>query len=314
VSGTSRAPIIHDGAITVTVTTELDRLFEARLPRVVYMHPDKMLPGTLYHYTNAAGLRGILMDRAMWATNFSFLNDPSEMRYGQELVVRMLRESQNHIEAGGTVSGVLQAISASFRKLPISEVYVCCFTKRRDDLNQWRAYGTATEARYCIGFDFEALDKIAAATLDATLSKIHYAEPKQHKRIKDVIKVTLDFVEAVKHLSQRDSRAVAEWAARRLADLLPRLKSPAYAAEEEWRVIRLIPPKDVSELCFDTRRGFVRPYVMFPLADGKYSPVRELLVLAPGREKSSVKAAAMLLGKAAIKNVRPEPSLVPFAE
>lgn len=297
----------------MTITAELDRLFQARLPRVASMLPDDMLPGTVYHYTNAAGLKGILTDCALWATNFSFLNDPSEIHYGRELVIRILCTMQERIGSAES-SGLLQAINERFRELAVSEVYVCSFTTCHDDLNQWRAYGTATEARYCIGFDYEAIEERAAATPNATFSKISYTERKQQKLIQDRVNVSLDFVRAGKALSQRDVREVAKWTARGLADLLPELKSPAYAAEKEWRVIRPIPLMDLSELCFDTRRGVVRPYIAFPLTDSKHLPIVELLVLAPGREDSSVKAAELLPRKAEIKAVRPERSQVPFAD
>src|SRR5579864_2371060 len=117
----------------MTISHELDALFEASLPKVASMKPHKMLPGTVYHYTAAAGLRGILMGRVMWATNFSFLNDPSELSYGQDLVLRVLRAKQDG--ADKVTLDLWQGIAETLRTLPISEVYVCCFTACRDDLN-----------------------------------------------------------------------------------------------------------------------------------------------------------------------------------
>jgi hypothetical protein len=38
-------------------------------------------PATLYHYTNAAGLLGIVEKRALWATDVQFLNDGEELIY-----------------------------------------------------------------------------------------------------------------------------------------------------------------------------------------------------------------------------------------
>ena len=47
--------------------------------------PDDAVPD-LFHYTNSAGLPGILRSRSLWATHFQSLNDPTEMRYGIDQV------------------------------------------------------------------------------------------------------------------------------------------------------------------------------------------------------------------------------------
>src|ERR1035441_5092669 len=40
----------------------------------------------VYHYTAAEGLKGIIENRCIWATNVNFLNDFSEYQYGVEVV------------------------------------------------------------------------------------------------------------------------------------------------------------------------------------------------------------------------------------
>src|SRR5436305_1025961 len=47
-------------------------------------------PNTVYHYTTADGFVGIIREMTLRATNFSFLNDPSEVQYGKELAVQYL--------------------------------------------------------------------------------------------------------------------------------------------------------------------------------------------------------------------------------
>jgi len=39
------------------------------------------VPELLFHYTTAAGMRGILDSSRLWATNYRFLNDTSEVAY-----------------------------------------------------------------------------------------------------------------------------------------------------------------------------------------------------------------------------------------
>jgi hypothetical protein len=45
------------------------------------------LPQILYHYTSAESLKKILETKRLLATHFEFTNDPTELRYGQGLVV-----------------------------------------------------------------------------------------------------------------------------------------------------------------------------------------------------------------------------------
>jgi hypothetical protein len=46
--------------------------------------------GTLYHYTDAYGLQGILRSKQVWATEFRHMNDRNELREGEEIAVRLL--------------------------------------------------------------------------------------------------------------------------------------------------------------------------------------------------------------------------------
>ena len=47
----------------------------------------------LYHYTNAIGFLGIVQNNMVWATDYTFMNDPSEHIYGHELVEEVLKET-----------------------------------------------------------------------------------------------------------------------------------------------------------------------------------------------------------------------------
>ena len=46
------------------------------------------LPAAVYHYTDAAGLQGILDSGVLWATDYRYLNDSSELRYIFDLAVQ----------------------------------------------------------------------------------------------------------------------------------------------------------------------------------------------------------------------------------
>jgi hypothetical protein len=97
---------------------------------------------TLYHYTNVAGLKGIIESESIWFTDFRHLNDPSEIEHGIELcrdVIRLRRPGQD-----GRV-GLFLDVLADFTRLDnfsrSLEYFIGSFSQASDDLGQWRAYG-----------------------------------------------------------------------------------------------------------------------------------------------------------------------------
>jgi hypothetical protein len=50
------------------------------------------IPELLFHYTTASGMRGILDSARLWATNYRFLNDASEVAHGANLFESLIQE------------------------------------------------------------------------------------------------------------------------------------------------------------------------------------------------------------------------------
>ena len=46
----------------------------------------------LYHYTDAAGLEGIVKNQQVWFTSYTHLNDPTEIKYGMSIASELLSE------------------------------------------------------------------------------------------------------------------------------------------------------------------------------------------------------------------------------
>jgi hypothetical protein len=46
----------------------------------------------LYHYTDAAGLEGIVKNHQVWFTSYTHLNDPTEIEYGMSIASELLNE------------------------------------------------------------------------------------------------------------------------------------------------------------------------------------------------------------------------------
>ena len=136
---------------------------------VRHSHAEKL---RLYHYTDLAGLRGILRDRSLWCTQIYSLNDPSEIEYGLAVVKRVI---DNIISTGSTETAFLEKLKRfiSMSYGPLLDPYTISFSENDDLLSQWRAY--ANEGRgYSIGFEFSDLTQICAqpATTPADPSQL----------------------------------------------------------------------------------------------------------------------------------------------
>jgi hypothetical protein len=46
----------------------------------------------LYHYTDAAGLEGIIKSQEIWFSSHAHLNDPGEITYGMKIASKILKE------------------------------------------------------------------------------------------------------------------------------------------------------------------------------------------------------------------------------
>lgn len=143
---------------------------------------------TLYHYTDAPGLLGILKpeEPVLWFSRFDCLNDKSE---GQDILEHFQNACELLKNSGEFDTKLLNVIMKCIpdenitiiydqqdeifkinphatyedfsNKLPIgriknsqSEVFMCCFSQKNDLLPMWNYYSnSSTYQGYCIGFN-----------------------------------------------------------------------------------------------------------------------------------------------------------------
>lgn len=106
--------------------------------------------GLRYHYTDAAGLLGMVKTNRIWATDVSFLNDPSEGKLFPKAIIRQMEEKPgglNELEAR-----IVQSIKANDTRRDGVLPYSVSFCAEGDLLSQWRGYGSFGSG-YAIGFE-----------------------------------------------------------------------------------------------------------------------------------------------------------------
>jgi hypothetical protein len=170
-------------------------------PEVHVEHPE------IVHYTDWAGLQGIVSQRVIWATRYDHLNDSSEIvhlesRLSRAIEPHVARRLKDHMrksfraqrairEAGGLsaaakndaraiVEGAYKAhFSGSLTASAFSIPFIASFCSHTADetylkenglLSQWRAYGGAGKERYAIVFDTLGLKML----LDKEFARYRY--------------------------------------------------------------------------------------------------------------------------------------------
>lgn len=104
--------------------------------------------GIIYHYTSAEGLRGIVESNEIWLTNTEFVNDTTECRALQE-------ETSLFVDDDFSNEYVIDQWRYFIRRPDMdNNTYIASFSRGKESLEQWRAYGN-----FRIGFEAEKLVK-----------------------------------------------------------------------------------------------------------------------------------------------------------
>jgi len=96
----------------------------------------------LYHYTNAAGIRGIIESQKLWFTSYQHLNDPSELIHGMDVAHKLLEEIGER-SGDGVVQMFCRLVDDIFQHRNFTDTfgfYMASLSRADNDLGQWRAY------------------------------------------------------------------------------------------------------------------------------------------------------------------------------
>ena len=234
---------------------------------------------TLFHYTTAAGLLGILRSSTLWATDLRFLNDAQEAIYAQELVADAVRGMKNPVldpahfayEMGeGAVETFARYQGYVLDALNSAEfgVYVACFCQSGDLLSQWRGYGT--DHGYAIELKTDALTTALGgfSTYPPAkgLAQVRYGSD----AAADVVSLA---VEAVEDFNLNHPGVKAEYKALHLAALLATIKNPGFHEEKEWRLFAAFEPGQQGPMVDPASHGATR-FRSTPMAIVPYMEVQ----------------------------------------
>ena len=108
-----------------------------------------------WHYTDAAGLMGIVTSQKLFASATEVVNDSSEVTYGIELVRRVWKEvSEQSNFPPANVAYIAEALSDDWPNYIADSIFIVSASEEPDLLGQWRGY--AGGDGFAIGFDLES--------------------------------------------------------------------------------------------------------------------------------------------------------------
>jgi len=122
---------VIDGATAAHIAAQFTRRAMAQMNGAWSAADD----GFMYHFTDAAGIRGILESGELWLTDYRDLPDESEIRDGQHVAKATFDSlrSDFHTETNKLLDSMVNA--------PLPEgVYVSCFSMARESAYHWSEF------------------------------------------------------------------------------------------------------------------------------------------------------------------------------
>jgi len=249
----------------------------------------------LYHYTSGDGFMSIVDTNSLRFSDCLFLNDGSEVHYANQL----LRAAVERFNVGKPTkvqefSRIVQdrIIQTAVKGRPV----IFCLSSKPDLLNQWRDYG-----RDVVPYWYE-LDAVELVQNDwsfrVDLIEMIYDEGVQNKILDDLL---VD-LHAILRPLVRDLTDVEiyDWLVTQVISqvwgVLVQFKNPAYAAEQEWRLISYAPLLDGQLVEFRTNTLGIVPFFTRRPRVGTRLPIRHVWVGPSPWGDVSLSALSIFLG------------------
>jgi Protein of unknown function (DUF2971) len=249
-------------------------------------------PSCLYHYTNTAGLMGIIRSRSLWATDVWYMNDTGEATYAIEMTKRFLDACSPESKEMKSFCFYVKAILNKGWDDNAFSNYIACLSENGDQLSQWRSYGYGRG--FSIGFDSVALQELFPPDVSggALIRKVIYDASLQQRMLSDI------YHAAENKLSQQTDVVVGAASGFLIESemLASSFKHPAFVEEAEVRISVIRLPHDgkpAPDVNFRESALGITPYVEVPPngpGEGLISAIREVRI-GPQPHKLEVQRA-----------------------
>ena len=207
--------------------------------------PFTNLYGPLYHFTNEAGLHGILRSRSLWASLAMALTDQGELRYALTRATQLIKSARFLGDAAFLLDVVPHLDTNASRTVEILglKTYVTSFRTNTDARDHWNTYGMKGTG-FALAFNPKSL--VIPGTL---LLPVLYEPDEQDKLLREFIESGENLFRQLSaqcpaEMMPRLRECALHWIALGVWTLAPLIKEYAFRNEGEWRLI-VIEPKHV---------------------------------------------------------------------
>lgn len=265
----------------------------------------------IFHYTNVTGLKGIIENNCLWATNLSYVNDSKELSLGlsiyREACQLLLKRKRN----SKLYRTIVEQFYNCLNSKNISNRYACCFTDNGDLLSQWRGYGSNGQG-YAIGFETKKL--VGNLEPYAEPSRIIYDLTTQRNYAeKHVDALIRGFTESLKkaHISVgKHVDEIVRYLEQESEYTILGFKHRGFEEESENRLH--LNYSDFQEIKVIEKNGILIPYIELKTKQEKKLPIKQITIgptIDYDRAEKGVKFLLERHGYTGVKIVR---SQIPF--
>ena len=290
--------------------------------RKYYEFPERKTP-TLYHYTTAGGLAGIIETKCIFATHVQFLNDVSEVKHSEEIAERVFTEckAQSGLIADIPAQRVAEIgvfMFESRRLIKSQAAFITSFCETDDLLSQWRGY--AMEG-FAVGLDSIDRPGLASPAVSRSLvRKVMYQYSQKKTELLRIIIAAIKADDSVPHGADADRvKIVIELLSVLLLETWAHtVKHEKFAEESEWRIVSWVdayrPPLSTEKDDFLVRvsNGQLIPTIRLR-PESALLPISRVTCGPNSNRDLTEKGVRMLLeGSGYANNVQVQHSQIPF--
>lgn len=222
------------------------------------------LPTTVYHYTDAAGLFGMLATDKIWLTDYRFLNDRTEFTHTKGLLKSILEETKKDPKRSAMHHDFVDLVEKYQSRDTNEDAFVFSLSEESDDLSQWRGYAREGLG-FTIGFDAQKIyDFVTHSTDNYSFCGVDYVTASQVSALERSMAEFEAMLFSDEFQHQRDIKKLIslgaqnfDWVATNRAS---RNKHSSFAAEKEWRIVRYV-AKKAAEIKVRVSGARLIPYV-----------------------------------------------------
>jgi hypothetical protein len=256
---------------------------------------------SVWHYTSAAGILGILQNDELWASSPITMNDLTEIDFG----ISIFAEAWAQFDKAN-LNGELRSLAESVFgnggvMFKVRSFFIVSASKNGDSLNQWQGYTSGLGYAIQIATHIPLAIKVPVefpreSGLEAgDWYDVIYEEKEQIALVESVIAYALenDFINGP------DGLGVSTVIFSRIARIAARFKHSAFSAEQEVRYIQPEYPEMLPHFRQNGRNivPFVKigagAQIIYPEGPGSKLPIVNVVV-GPGNSEEQKVASAVL--------------------